>query len=67
MDTNQNQQRIKNICRMLLEMASGNLAFRIPLDGNDKQFDEVAKMLNQVAEKMQDTDYGFCRICQNQI
>ena len=57
MENQQNQQRIKTIYRMLLEMATGNLAFRIPLDGQDLQFDEVAKLLNEVAEKMQLGNY----------
>ena len=52
-----NQDRIKKIFRMLLEMASGNLAFRIQLEGSDKQFDELAAMLNEVAEKMQQNDF----------
>lgn len=38
---------------MLLEMATGNLAFRIELDGTDVYFDEVAGLLNEAAEKMQ--------------
>jgi AraC-like DNA-binding protein len=53
MDTELNQQRIKTIYRMLLEMAGGNLSYRIKLDGQDLQFDEIAKSLNEVAEKMQ--------------
>ena len=57
MDTPQNQQRIKTIYRMLFEMAIGNLAFRISLDGHDKQFDELAKLLNEVAEELQ--SYGY--------
>lgn len=57
MDTEQNQQRIKTIYRMLLEMATGNLSFRIQLDGQDLQFDELAKSLNEVAEKMQLGNY----------
>ena len=57
MDTEQNQQRIKTIYRMLLEMATGNLSYRIQLDGQDLQFDELAKSLNEVAEKMQLGNY----------
>lgn len=38
---------------MLLEIATGNLAFRIQLDGADTEFDELVNMLNNVAEKMQ--------------
>lgn len=42
---------------MLLEMATGNLSYRIKLDGQDLQFDELAKSLNEVAEKMQLGNY----------
>jgi len=42
---------------MLLEMATGNLSYRIKLDGQDLQFDELAKALNEVAEKMQLGNY----------
>ena len=58
MDNQQNQQRIKTIYRMLLEIINGNLAYRIPLDGADVQFDELAKMLNDVACKMQLAEYS---------
>ncbi|WP_284653149.1 helix-turn-helix domain-containing protein [Flavobacterium terrisoli] len=57
MDTEQNQQRIKAIYRMLLEMATGNLSYRIQSDGQDLKFDELAKSLNEVAEKMQLGNY----------
>lgn len=42
---------------MLLEIARGNLSYRIPLDNNDKQFNEVAGLLNKVAKKMQLANY----------
>lgn len=57
MSSQQNQQRIKTIYRMLLEIVNGNLAHRIPVDGNDSEFDELAKTLNDVAEKMQQAEY----------
>ncbi len=57
MNTPQNQQRIKTIYRMLFEMAIGNLAFRIQLDGHDKEFDELAVLLNNVAGKLK--SYGY--------
>lgn len=53
MDIHQNQQRIKSIYQMLFEMATGNLAFRVQLKDQEDQFDELATMLNVVAEKMQ--------------
>lgn len=57
MENLHNQQKIKVIYRMLLEIINGNLNYRIPLSGNDKQFDELAVMLNELAEKMQSADY----------
>ena len=47
-----NQQRIKSMYKMLFEMATGNLAFRVELDGCGGELDELAAMLNAVAEKM---------------
>jgi transcriptional regulator GlxA family with amidase domain len=57
MDSQQNQQKIKSIYRMLLEIINGNLSYRILLDGNDNQFNELAQLLNDVAEKMQLAEY----------
>lgn len=42
---------------MLLEITNGNLAFRIPINGEDAAFDELAALLNEVAEKMQVLGY----------
>ncbi|WP_298117380.1 helix-turn-helix domain-containing protein [Flavobacterium sp.] len=53
MDNQQNQQRIKSLYKMLLEMATGNLAFRVELNGSGDELDQLATMLNDVAEKMQ--------------
>ena len=53
MDNQQNQQRTKAIYRMLMEIANGNLAYRILLSSTDAQFNEIALLLNEVAEKMQ--------------
>lgn len=57
MESQQNQQRIKNIYRMLLEVANGNLSYRIKLDNNDAEFSEIAMLLNEAAEKMQIANY----------
>lgn len=57
MNSHQNQQKIKTIYRMLLEIINGNLVHRIPLDGTDEQFDELAKLLNEAVEKMQAAEY----------
>ena len=58
MDKQQNQERIKSIYRMLLEIANGNLNYRMVVEGLDEQFDELANMLNQVAEKLQEIGYS---------
>lgn len=58
MDKHQNQLRIKSIYRMLLEIANGNLNYRISIEGQDAQFDELVIMLNQVAEKLQEIGYS---------
>lgn len=57
MENQSNHQRIKNIYRMLLEVANGNLSYRITLDNDDHQFNEVARLLNEAAEKMQVANY----------
>lgn len=57
MSSQQNQQRIKTIYRMLLEIINGNLAYRIPVNGNDTEFDELANLLNELAAKLQEANY----------
>lgn len=42
---------------MLIEIANGQLGFRIQLDTADKEFNEIAALLNEVAEKMQAADF----------
>jgi len=59
MQNNENQQRIKTIYRMLLELASGNLAFRIPTNSPDVPFNELASQLNDIAEKMERLGYTY--------
>jgi len=51
------QQRIKCVYHMLLELANGNLAYRLAPSGEDEAFDELVRLLNQVAEKIQQADY----------
>lgn len=53
MEKHQNQQRIKSLFKMLLEMATGNIAFRLELNGSGDELDKLATTLNEVAEKMQ--------------
>lgn len=55
MTKQQNQLRIKNLYRMLLEMATGNLAYRLSLSGCNDELDQLVVLLNQFAEKMQKT------------
>ncbi len=57
MDKQRNHQQIKDIYRMLLEIANGNLGFRIPVNGQDKSFNELVQLLNKVAEMMEKVGY----------
>ncbi len=57
MDNLQNQQRLKSIYRMLLEIANGNLAFRLTVKDQDTNFEELVIILNKVAEKMEQLGY----------
>ncbi|MBY0485962.1 MAG: AraC family transcriptional regulator [Flavobacteriaceae bacterium] len=43
---------------MLLEIANGNLTYRMVAEGHDMQFEELANLLNQVAEKLQQFEYS---------
>lgn len=53
MDNHQNQQRIKSLFKMLLEMACGNLSFRVELVGSNDEIEDLAVTLNNTAKKMQ--------------
>lgn len=53
MDHQQNHQRIKSLFKMLLEMATGNIAFRVELNGDGDEIDKLATKLNKVADKME--------------
>jgi AraC-like DNA-binding protein len=55
MDQEINQQRIKNIGQMLMEMAAGNFAYRIPRTDNDDELEGLTLLVNWVAEEMQES------------
>jgi len=44
---------------MLLELASGNLAFRLPTNSPDAPFNELAKQLNDIADEMERLGYAY--------
>ena len=48
-----NQQRLKNLYKMLLEMATGNLVYRIDVGIKDDDLDRLSSQLNNIAEKME--------------
>jgi len=56
-----NQQRIHNISQMLLEMAEGNFAYRIPRTGNDDELEALTVLVNWMAEEMKESVFhaGF--------
>lgn len=53
MDQEINQQRIKKIGDMLMEMAAGNFAYRIPRTKYDDELEGLTVLVNWVAEEMQ--------------
>lgn len=55
MDQEINRQRIENIAQMLLELAAGNFAYRIPRTGNDDELEGLTVLVNWVAEEMQES------------
>lgn len=55
MDQEIDQQRINAICKMLLEMAEGNFAYRIPRTGIDDELEAVAVLVNWMAEEMKES------------
>jgi hypothetical protein len=55
MDQEINKKRIKNIGQMLMEMAAGNFAYRIPRTGKDDELEGLTVLVNWVAEEMQES------------
>ena len=49
------EQRIRSLYQMLFEMATGNLYFQIPADNGKDELDELAILLNRLAERMRIT------------
>jgi AraC-like DNA-binding protein len=61
MDHEIDQHRIDTICQMLLEMAEGNFAYRIPRTGNDDKLEALIVLVNWMAEEMKESIFhtGF--------
>lgn len=53
MDTASPHDRVKSFYQMLFEMATGNFSFRLHSSGQDDQLDELGRVLNRVAQAMQ--------------
>jgi AraC-like DNA-binding protein len=55
------QKRMNDICQMILEMAEGNFAYRIPRSGNDDDVEGMTILLNWMAEEMKESAFhrGF--------
>ena len=49
-----NQQRVKNINEMLLEMASGNFSYRIPRTANDDELEVLTVLINWLAQEIKE-------------
>jgi AraC-like DNA-binding protein len=55
MENQKTPQRIKAIYRMLFEMATGNLSFRIIITDQNDEVDKLSEKLNKLAGEMYDT------------
>jgi AraC-like DNA-binding protein len=53
MENLETQQRLKNLYKMLLELAIGNLSFRIHTDNNDDELNSITESLNDFADRLQ--------------
>ena len=59
MDNQFQQQRIKGIYKMLFEMATGNLRFRVQQSDHGGELDELTELLNSIASEMQHVFKNF--------
>ena len=59
MDNQFQQQRIKSIYKMLFEMATGNLTFRVEQSDHVDELDELTELLNSIASEMQNVTRNF--------
>jgi PAS domain-containing protein len=48
-------QRIEEICNLILDLASGNLDSRIPLSRDNDELDAISTGINMLAEELQAT------------
>lgn len=55
MQTASSHDRVKGLYLMLFEMATGNFTFRLHSSEADDRLDELARLLNQVAQAMRET------------
>jgi AraC-like DNA-binding protein len=50
-----NQQRIHNVCLILMEMAGGNFTYRLPRTGEDDELEALTVLVNWLAEEMKES------------
>ncbi len=55
MELHQSQKRIESIFKMLMEIATGNLTYRLEIYENTEEIEELVKLLNEFADRMQTT------------
>jgi AraC-like DNA-binding protein len=52
MNNASNHDRVRNLYQMLFEMATGNLTFRIRESAHNDELDQLARLINKIAEQM---------------
>jgi len=49
------EQRVKNLCQILLEMADGNFSYRVPRTKEDDILESLTVLVNWLAEEMEES------------
>ncbi len=52
MNKTSNHDRVRNLYQMLFEMATGNLTFRLKESAQNDELDQLARLINKIAEQM---------------
>jgi AraC-like DNA-binding protein len=53
MNNTSNHDRVRSLYQMLFEMATGNLTFRLKESVHNDELDQLARLINKIAEQMQ--------------
>ena len=55
-------EKVEKICKMILEIASGNFSYRIEPSGNDDHFETIIVLLNMMTEEIRESFQHFALV-----